>query len=244
MLEMDKKTLKKAYVNKFLEMHGIELKEGNNQQKYDALGSLVRDYVTRTWLKTNKKYNKTGEKQVYYFSMEFLLGRLLGDALLNIGIRDVCKEALGDLNIDLEELENLEQDQGLGNGGLGRLAACFLDSMASLNIPGNGCGIRYKYGFFEQKIIDEKQVEVSDDWLKYGNVWEKRKAEKAEIVKFGGEIKVNEINGHLNFTHINFEPVLAVPYDTPIVGYENEIVNTLRLWSAEAVSNEFDFFII
>lgn len=241
MLERDKKTLKKAYVNKFLEMHGIELKEGNNQQKYDALGSLVRDYITRTWLKTNKKYNKTGEKQVYYFSMEFLLGRLLGDALLNIGIRDVCKEALAELNIDLEELENLEQDQGLGNGGLGRLAACFLDSMASLNIPGNGCGIRYKYGFFEQKIMDGKQVEVSDDWLKYGNVWEKRKAEKAEIVKFGGEIKVSQINGHLNFTHLNFEPVLAVPYDTPIVGYENEIVNTLRLWSAEAVSNEFDF---
>lgn len=182
MLEMDKKTFKKAYVNKFLEMHGIELKEGTNQQKYDALGSLVRDYVTRTWLKTNKKYNKTGEKQVYYFSMEFLLGRLLGDALLNIGIRDICKEALSDLNINLEELENLEQDQGLGNGGLGRLAACFLDSMASLNIPGNGCGIRYKYGFFQQKIIDGKQVEVSDDWLKLGNVWEKRKAEKQKLL--------------------------------------------------------------
>ena len=241
MHEMDKKTFKKAYVNKFLEMHGIELKEGNNQQRYDSLASLVRDYVTRTWLKTNKKYNKTGEKQVYYFSMEFLLGRLLGDALLNIGVRDVCKEALADLNINLEELENFEQDQALGNGGLGRLAACFLDSMASLNIPGNGCGIRYKHGFFEQKIIDGKQVEVSDDWLKEGNVWEKRKAEKAEIVKFGGEIKVSEINGHLNFTHINFEPVLAVPYDTPIVGYENEVVNTLRLWSAEVVSNEFDF---
>ena len=241
MHEMDKKTFKKAYVNKFLEMHGIELKEGNNQQRYDSLASLVRDYVTRTWLKTNKKYNKTVEKQVYYFSMEFLLGRLLGDALLNIGVRDVCKEALADLNINLEELENFEQDQALGNGGLGRLAACFLDSMASLNIPGNGCGIRYKHGFFEQKIIDGKQVEVSDDWLKEGNVWEKRKAEKAEIVKFGGEIKVSEINGHLNFTHINFEPVLAVPYDTPIVGYENEVVNTLRLWSAEAVSNEFDF---
>jgi len=238
---MDKKTLKKAYVNKFLEMHGIELKEGNNQQKYDALASLVRDYVTRTWLKTNKKYNKTGEKQVYYFSMEFLLGRLLGDALLNIGVRDVCLEALSDLNIKLEELENFEQDQALGNGGLGRLAACFLDSMASLNIPGNGCGIRYKHGFFEQKIIDRRQVEVSDDWLKEGNVWEKRKAEKAEVVKFGGEIKVSEVKGHLSFTHINFEPVLAVPYDTPIVGYENEIVNTLRLWSAEVVSNEFDF---
>lgn len=241
MLEMDKKAFKKAYVNKFLEMHGIELKEGSNQQKYEALGSLVRDYVTRDWLKTNKRYNKTGEKQVYYFSMEFLLGRLLGDALLNIGIRDVCKEALADLNISLEELENLEQDQGLGNGGLGRLAACFMDSMASLNIAGNGCGIRFKYGFFEQKIINGKQVEVSDDWLREGNVWEKRKAEKAEVVKFGGEVKVHENNGKLSFTHVNFEPVLAVPYDTPIVGYENEVVNTLRLWSAEAVSNEFDF---
>ena len=241
MLEMDKKAFKKAYVNKFLEMHGIELKEGTNQQKYEALGSLVRDYVTRDWLKTNKKYNKTGEKQVYYFSMEFLLGRLLGDALLNMGIRDVCREALKDLNINLDELENLEQDQGLGNGGLGRLAACFLDSMASLSIPGNGCGIRYKYGFFEQKIIDGKQVEVSDDWLREGNVWEKRKPEKAEVVKFGGEVNVNQVDGKLIFNHVNFEPVLAVPYDTPIIGYKNEVVNTLRLWSAEAVSKDFDF---
>jgi starch phosphorylase len=241
MLKMDKKAFKEAYVNKFIEMHGIELSEGTDQQKYDALGSLIKDYISIDWLETNKKYNKTGEKQVYYFSMEFLLGRLLGDALLNIGIRDVCKEALVELNIDLEKLENLEQDQGLGNGGLGRLAACFLDSMASLNIPGNGCGIRYKYGFFKQKIIDGKQVEVSESWLREGNVWEKRKAEKSEIVKFGGEVKVSEINGRLNFTHINYEPVLAIPYDTPIVGYENEVVNTLRLWSAEAVSNEFDF---
>ncbi|MBW6411924.1 glycogen/starch/alpha-glucan phosphorylase [Clostridium weizhouense] len=241
MVTMDKKSFKKAYVNKFLEMHGIELKEGTNQQKYEALGSLVRDYVTRTWLRTNKKYNKTGEKQVYYFSMEFLLGRLLGDALLNIGIRDICKEGLAELNIDLQELENLEEDQGLGNGGLGRLAACFLDSMASLNIPGHGCGIRYKYGFFEQKIIDGKQVEVSDDWLRHGNVWERRNSNKAEIVRFGGDIKVEERNGRLTFVHVNYAPVLAVPYDTPIVGYKNGIANTLRLWSAEAVSNEFDF---
>lgn len=241
MLKMDKKAFKKAYVNKFLEMNGIELKEGTNQQKYEALASLIRDYVTRDWLKTNKKYKKTGEKQVYYFSMEFLLGRLLGDSLLNMGIRDVCREALNDLKINLEELEKLEQDQGLGNGGLGRLAACFLDSMASLNIAGNGCGIRYKYGFFEQKIIDGKQVEVSDNWLKEGNVWEKRKPEKAEIVKFGGEIQMSEINGQLKFDHVNFEPVLAVPYDTPIIGYHNDVVNTLRLWSAEVVSNEFDF---
>ena len=241
MISVDKKEFKKAYVNKFLELHGTDLKDGSNLQKYEALAGLIRDYVSRTWLRTNKKNNKSGQKQVYYFSMEFLLGRLLGDALLNLGIREVCKDALKELNIDLDELENFEHDQGLGNGGLGRLAACFLDSMASLNIPGNGCGIRYKYGFFEQKIVEGKQVEVSDDWLMEGNAWETRKANKAEIVKFGGEVKVDYINNNLTFTHVNYEPVLAVPYDTPIVGYKNDVVNTLRLWSAEAVSNEFDF---
>ena len=129
----------------------------------------------------------------------------------------------------------------LGNGGLGRLAACFLDSMASLNIAGHGCGIRYKYGFFEQKIVDCQQVEASDNWLREGNVWEIKKQDKAEIVKFGGTIVSDNVNDKLTFTHVNYEPVLAVPYDTPIVGYENEVVNTLRLWSAEPVSNEFDF---
>ena len=241
MLVINKNELKRDYEKKFLELNGKELVEGTNLQKYEALGILVRDYVTRAWIKTNKKYNNSGEKQVYYFSMEFLLGRLLGDALLNLGIREICREALSELEIDLEVLESLEQDQGLGNGGLGRLAACFLDSMASLNIPGHGCGIRYKYGFFEQKIIDGKQVEVSDNWLREGNVWEIKKADKSEIVKFGGEIKTENINGKLIFTHVNYEPVLAVPYDTPIVGYENEVVNNLRLWSAEPVCNEFDF---
>lgn len=241
MLSIDKNSFKRDYNNKFVQLHGKELKEGSNQQKYEALGSLVRDYVISTWMDTNKRYNQTGEKQVYYFSMEFLLGRLLGDFLLNLGIRDICKEALSELDIDLEEIENLEHDQGLGNGGLGRLAACFLDSMASLNIAGHGCGIRYKYGFFEQKIVDCQQVEASDNWLREGNVWEIKKQDKSEIVKFGGTIVSDYVNGKLTFTHVNYEPVLAVPYDTPIVGYENEVVNTLRLWSAEPVSNEFDF---
>ena len=241
MLSIDKNSFKRDYNNKFVQLHGKELKEGNNQQKYEALGSLVRDYVISTWMDTNNRYNQTGEKQVYYFSMEFLLGRLLGDFLLNLGIRDICREALSELDIDLEEIENLEHDQGLGNGGLGRLAACFLDSMASLNIAGHGCGIRYKYGFFEQKIVDCQQVEASDNWLREGNVWEIKKQDKAEIVKFGGSIISDYVNGKLTFTHVNYEPVLAVPYDTPIVGYENNIVNTLRLWSAEPVSNEFDF---
>ncbi|SHK80343.1 starch phosphorylase [Clostridium cavendishii DSM 21758] len=241
MFTIDKETFKRDYKKKFLEIHGRELEDGNNQSKYEALGSLVRDYVAKTWMNTNKRYNSTGEKQVYYLSMEFLLGRLLGNSLLNLGIRDICNEALSELGIELETLENLEQDQGLGNGGLGRLAACFLDSMASLNIPGHGCGIRYKYGFFEQKIINGSQVEAPDNWLRSGNVWEIRKPDKSEIVRFGGEVKCEDVNGRLTFTHINYEPILAIPYDTPIVGYENDVVNTLRLWSAEPVSNEFDF---
>ncbi|WP_326512384.1 glycogen/starch/alpha-glucan phosphorylase [Clostridium intestinale] len=241
MLTISKDRFKKDYIQKFIELHGKDLDEGTNLNKYETLGSLIRDYVSRMWIETNKRYNREKEKQVYYFSMEFLLGRLLGNSLLNLGIRDVCKKALKELGVDLEDLENLEQDQGLGNGGLGRLAACFLDSMASLKIPGNGCGIRYKYGFFEQKIIEGSQVESPDKWLREGNVWEIKKTDKAEVVKFGGEIKTEYIGGRLTFTHINYEPVLAVPYDTPIVGFENEVINTLRLWSAEPVVNEFDF---
>lgn len=241
MLTISKDRFKKDYIQKFIELHGKDLDEGTNLNKYETLGSLIRDYVSRMWIETNKRYNREKEKQVYYFSMEFLLGRLLGNSLLNLGIRDVCKKALKELGVDLEELENFEQDQGLGNGGLGRLAACFLDSMASLKIPGNGCGIRYKYGFFEQKIIEGSQVESPDKWLREGNVWEIKKTDKAEVVKFGGKIKTEYIGGRLTFTHINYEPVLAVPYDTPIVGFENEVINTLRLWSAEPVVNEFDF---
>jgi glycogen phosphorylase len=241
MIYINKNSLKKDYKRKFLEINGKELEDGTKEQQYEALGSLIRDYVAKEWLNTNNKYKETGEKQVYYFSMEFLLGRLLGSSLMNLGIRDICRQALLELNIDLDELENLEQDQGLGNGGLGRLAACFLDSMASLNIPGHGCGIRYKYGFFEQKIIDGKQVELSDNWLRSGNVWEIQKRDKSEIVKFGGDVKMETIDGKLTFTQVNYESILAIPYDTPITGYENEVVNTLRLWSAEPVSNEFDF---
>ncbi|MGL4873531.1 MAG: glycogen/starch/alpha-glucan phosphorylase [Clostridium sp.] len=241
MINIGKEEFKKAYLKKFLEIHGEEPGEGNSYKKYEALGSLVKDYVGEKWVQTTRKYNNSGEKQVYYFSMEFLLGRLLGDALLNLGLRDVCREALKELNIDLDELENLEHDQGLGNGGLGRLAACFLDSMASLNIAGHGCGIRYKYGFFEQRIVDDMQIEVSDNWLRDGNLWEKRKQDKKEIVKFGGNVIAEEVGGKVKFTHINYEPILAVPYDTPVVGYEHETINNLRLWSAETVSEEFDF---
>lgn len=241
MLNIDKETFKKDYKEKFMEIHGKELEEGTDYNKYEALGGLVRDYVTKMWIETNNSYKKTSKKQVYYFSMEFLLGRLLGSNLLNLGIRTICKEALNELGIDLERLEELEEDQGLGNGGLGRLAACFLDSMATLSIPGHGCGIRYKYGFFDQKIINNSQVEVPDDWLKNGNIWEIKKSDKSRVVKFGGDVKIEYIDGNLKFRHVNYETVLAVPYDIPIVGYDNNVVNTLRLWSAEPLSNEFDF---
>jgi len=238
---LNKETFVEDYKRKFLELHGKDLEEGTKGQQYETLGFLIREYAIKYWRDTNKKYRNKNIKQVYYFSMEFLLGKLLSDNLINLTIREIVEEGLKDLNISLQELEILEEDQGLGNGGLGRLAACFLDSMSSLNIPGHGCGIRYKYGFFEQKIVNGKQVEVSDNWLRNKNVWEIQKRDRAEIVKFGGEIRAEKVNDKYVFTHLNYEPVLAIPYDTPIIGYNNKVVNTLRLWSAEPVSNEFDF---
>ncbi|MGL5353700.1 MAG: glycogen/starch/alpha-glucan phosphorylase [Clostridium sp.] len=236
-----KKKIIEDYKKKFLQLHGKELESGNKIQQYEALGELVRNYLTEDWINTNRKYSKLENKQVHYLSMEFLLGRLLGNSLLNLGIRDTCEKALKELDIDLFELENIEQDQGLGNGGLGRLAACFLDSMASTDIAGHGCGIRYKYGFFEQKLVDGKQVEVADTWLKSRNVWEIKKEDKSEIVKFYGRIEIENSGDKIKFIHKDYESVVAVPYDTPIVGYENNLVNTLRLWGAEPCCKEFDF---
>ena len=238
---LNKEKFIEDYKLKFLELNGKDLEEGTKEQLYEALGILIREYATINWRDSNKKYKDKDVKQIYYFSMEFLIGRLLSDNLINLGIRETVKGGLKDINISLEELEKLEEDQGLGNGGLGRLAACFLDSMSSIGIPGHGCGIRYKYGFFEQKIIDGRQVEVSDNWLRNKNVWEIQKRDKAEIVKFGGNIRIEKVNDRYTFTHLNYEPVLAIPYDTPIIGYNNKVVNTLRLWSAEPVNNEFDF---
>lgn len=240
-MKLDKEKFKSDYKRKLLNTFAEEIDDASKLHKYFALGGLVRDYVTENWVNTNNYYKESGEKQVYYFSMEFLIGRLLGSNLLNLGIRDVCKEGLKELDINLEALEEVENDAGLGNGGLGRLAACFLDSMASIKIAGHGCGIRYKYGLFEQKIVNGYQVEIPDNWLRDGNVWEIRKENKAVEVKFGGNIRTTYENGRLTFIHENYEPVKAIPYDTPIVGYDNNIVNTLRLWSAEPVEEGFDF---
>jgi len=237
----NKETLKKAFLNKLQTMQGENIEEASDIDKYLALGNVIRDYITKKWVHTNNHYLQKDTKEVYYFSMEFLLGRLLGKNLLNLGIKEVCEAALKDLNISLSELEELEPDAGLGNGGLGRLAACFLDSLASLQLPGHGCGIRYKYGLFEQRIVDGYQVELPDNWLRDGNVWEIRKSDKAIEVKFGGNVRIDQDGDRTIFIHENYDPVLAVPYDTPILGYKNNTVNTLRLFSAETTKTEFDF---
>ncbi|AWI04093.1 glycogen/starch/alpha-glucan phosphorylase [Clostridium drakei] len=238
---LDKEFIKYTFKQKLMSLYAEDISELNKYHYFTALGYLVKDYISEGLMKTNKYYLNNKQKQVYYFSMEFLIGRLLESNLINLGIRDVCKEALTDLDIDFNEVLSVEKDAGLGNGGLGRLAACFLDSMASIGIAGHGCSIRYKHGLFEQKIIDGYQVEVPDNWLKEGYVWETKKPHKSVIVKFGGNIDLIEENGKFKVIHQNYEPILAVPYDIPIVGYNNNIVNNLRLWSAETVGEDFDF---
>ena len=238
---LNKEELKGLFVTKLQTMFGKGLEEASDNNKYIALSWVIRDVICKHWMATNKQYTQKQEKQVYYFSMEFLLGRLLDMYLVNGGLKDTCQAALAELGIDLDELEKQESDPGLGNGGLGRLAACFMESMAALGLPGHGCGIRYKYGLFEQKIVDDYQVELPDNWLKDGYVWEFRKADKAVEVKFGGQIREEETEGRKIFIHDDYEAVLAVPYDVPLIGYDNNTVNTLRLWSAEAVNDSFDF---
>ncbi|MCR3757873.1 glycogen/starch/alpha-glucan phosphorylase [Clostridium felsineum] len=237
---VDKKTFKNDFKKKLMTLYAEDIDNSSKLHQYLALGSLIKEYSAQKWMNTNNQYAKESRKQVYYFSMEFLIGRLLGSNILNLDIYDICEEGLSELGINLEELQEVENDAGLGNGGLGRLAACFLDSMASLGIPGHGCGIRYDYGLFEQKIVDGYQVEIPDNWLRDGNVWEVRREDKAIVVKFGGEVIQTEKDGKLSFEHINYESVLAVPYDTPIIGYKNNTVNTMRLWRAETIDKDFD----
>lgn len=240
-LYIDKDTIKRDFKKRLTSMFAEDVESASPLHRYQALGSLVKEYASENWLKTTKQYTEKKEKQVYYFSMEFLIGRLLMSNLINLGIKDECEKALKEFDIDLRELEEVETDAGLGNGGLGRLAACFLDSMASLGIPGNGNGIRYNYGLFEQKIVDGYQIEIPDNWLRDGNVWETRKEDKAVEIRFGGNVEVVYEDNKLKFVHHNYEPITAVPYDVPIVGYHNNTVNTLRLWSAEPIGREFDF---
>lgn len=234
MMQLTKEQFKDDFNRTLLRKFPVELEEASVHELYQALGSLVKEYQAENWSKTQKKYKKYKEKQIYYFSIEFLLGRLLGSNLLNLGIRDVVRESLADLGLDLEKIEAVEVDPGLGNGGLGRLAACFMDSMASTGIPGSGMGIRYKYGLFRQKFVNGYQVELPENWLRDGNVWEYRRTNEALTVKFYGDAWMEpQADGSLLCHHTGCEEVLAVPYDTALIGYENKTVNTLRLWSAE-----------
>ncbi|MBF4694633.1 glycogen/starch/alpha-glucan phosphorylase [Fusibacter ferrireducens] len=218
-----------------------QLEDTSSLERYNALGQMIKDYIGSLWANTNASYRADGVKQVYYFSMEFLTGKFLENNLHYLGIYDVTRKGLRALNIDLEDLIEVEMDQGLGNGGLGRLAACFLDAMSSISIPGHGCGIRYKNGLFEQKIIDGNQVEFPDRWLVNNNVWEYKRPNKAVEIRFNGHVETYMEEDRLCFKHVGYDAVRAVPYDTPILGYENNTVNTLRLWSAEEIEDIFDF---
>lgn len=240
-MDLSVEKVKSDYLKKLVNLFAEDLEESSVLHQYIALAELIKEYTFERWMNTNKKYSKEGTKQVYYFSMEFLLGKFLGNNLINLGIKDIVEEALDDLGIKLSELENTEREAGLGNGGLGRLAACFLDSMAALSIAGHGNGIRYKYGFFKQQIRDGYQVEIPDDWLRHGYPWEIRRVDKSVVVKFGGNVYFTHENGRFAAKHEGYEEVLAVPYDVPIIGYGTDTVNTLRLWNAEVKDKDFDF---
>ncbi|MFC4321676.1 glycogen/starch/alpha-glucan phosphorylase [Litchfieldia salsa] len=229
----NKETFKREFLNKLEMMYGKTFLESTPRDQYNTLGNMVREYISSNWISTNETQRSSNHKQVYYLSIEFLLGRLLGSNLLNLGILNTVEEGLNELGIQLDDIEESEADAGLGNGGLGRLAACFLDSLASLNLPGHGCGIRYKHGLFDQKIVDGYQVELPEQWLRHGNVWEVRKSDQAIEVGFWGEIETVEKNGEFSFKHVEAEKIMAVPYDIPVVGFETTTVNTLRLWNAE-----------
>ena len=234
-----KENLKQRFVSSAHIMFGRGIEELPMSEIYKTVAAVAKQIISENWIKTNKTYMDRQEKQVYYFSIEFLMGRLLKSNLINLGIEEAVEEVLEDLNLNLQDAIEEEPDAGLGNGGLGRLAACFIDSLAAHRLAGHGCSIRYQYGLFEQKILNGQQVEIPDNWLKDGFAWEYRKPDKAINVKFFGNAYMKEQpEGGLKLVHENAMVVMAVPYDVPVVGYHNKTVNTLRLWNAE-VNRDF-----
>ena len=233
------KTEFKKEVNDYIKILSRKtIDEASDLEKFQGVAYALKDYIIDQWIATHKEYEKRDAKTVYYLSMEFLTGRAMGNIIINLSARDEIKEAIEELGMDLNVLEDQEPDAALGNGGLGRLAACFLDSLATLGYPAYGCGIRYKYGMFEQKIVDGYQVEVPDNWLKNGNPFEVKREEYACEVKFGGYVRVEKgYNGRDNFIQENYQSVRAIPFDLPIVGYGNNVVNTLRIWDAEPMQH-------
>ncbi len=237
-LEFNKEEFKKEVVENVKTLYRKTLDEATTQEVFQAVAYAVKDEIIDQWIATRKEFDKADPKRVYYLSMEFLMGRALGNSIINLGINKEIREALDELGFDLNVIEDQEPDAALGNGGLGRLAACFLDSLATLGYSAYGCGIRYKYGMFAQKIENGYQVEVPDNWLKDGNPFEVRRAELACEVKFGGYVRVayDEATGRNQFIQEGYQSVRAVPYDLPIVGYQNNVIDTLRIWDAEAIN--------
>jgi len=228
----NKQAFQDSFKKRLEQSYSISFQDSTRAQQFVTLSSMVREYISSDWIETNERYRKSS-KQAYYLSIEFLLGRLLGQNLINLGLYETMESWLADLNIPLDELEEIEPDAALGNGGLGRLAACFMDSLASLNLPGHGFGIRYKHGLFEQKMVDGFQMELPENWLRYGYVWEVRKSDLSVDVPFWGSVDVIERGDGVKFRHVDAEYVRAVPHDMPVVGYGGDTINTLRLWSAE-----------
>lgn len=229
----NKEIFKKTVIDNVKNISCKTIEDASQQQIYQAVALAVKDIIIDEWIATHKQYEKDDAKTLYYMSMEFLMGRALGNNIINIMAQKEIKEALDELGLDLNVIEDQEPDAALGNGGLGRLAACFLDSLATLGYPAYGCGIRYRYGMFKQKIENGFQVEVPDNWLKDGNPFEVRRMEYATEVKFGGYVKTIYENGRNRYVQEGYQSVMAVPYDMPIVGYGNNVVNTLRIWDAQ-----------
>ena len=234
LIDFDKEGFKKEVITNVKTLYRRPIEEATPQQVFQAVSYAVKDDIIDRWIATHKEYEKKNVKTVYYLSMEFLMGRALGNNLINLTYYDAVKEALDELGFDLNLIEDQEPDAALGNGGLGRLAACFLDSLATLGYPAYGCGIRYRYGMFKQAIKDGYQIELPDDWLKDGNPFEIKRPEYAVEVKFGGYVRVENRDGRNYFIQDGYQTVRAVPYDVPFVGYGNNVVNTLRIWDAEA----------
>ena len=232
----DKATFKRSVIDNVKNMFRRTIDEATPQQVFQAVAFAVKDVIIDEWIASHKEYEKKDVKTVYYLSMEFLMGRALGNNIINICAHDEIKEVLDELGFDLNMIEDQEPDAALGNGGLGRLAACFLDSLATLGYPAYGCGIRYRYGMFKQKIENGYQIEVPDEWLKDGNPFEIRRPEYAQEVKFGGYVRIENVGGVNHFVQDGYQTVRAVPYDLPVIGYGNNVVNTLRIWDAEPVN--------
>lgn len=241
MSQLSVNEIKEKIIHKLKAENNKQIEDADEKDIYYAIASIVNDEIIPQWSATNEKYEKKNGKQVYYLSMEYLVGSLLKSNLLNCGMLDTSNQALKELGLDPEKIYAEEHDAGLGNGGLGRLAACFLDSLASLGYPGHGYGIRYSYGLFEQRIIHGNQIELPDYWLNDPYAWETRKEEEAVCIQFQGNVHMFTKNdGNLEFKYENTDKVIAVPYDIPIVGYNNQVVNTLRLWSAEPAYENLD----